>query len=122
MKLEILKETENPLLNRKRVTLQATYQGNTPSRKDFRKAVATTLKAQEALVAVKHIYTRFGNTTAKVICNVYQDEKTLQQIEEEHIVKRHTGEQKEGTEQPAEATAVPEQKAEKKPEAHEEKK
>jgi small subunit ribosomal protein S24e len=91
MELEILKEKETPLLSRKRITLEATYEGKTPSRIDLRKSVAGKIKSPEDLVIVRHIYTKFGQQKAKIIAHVYSDPKTLLQLEGEHMVGKQTG-------------------------------
>ena len=114
MKLEILKETETPLLGRKRVNIQVTFQNVTPSRKELCKHVAALLKTNENLVIIKHIYSIFGKRVAKVICHAYQDEKTLKALEEQHMVERHTGKQEKKPEATAEekpAAAKPKEEA-----------
>ena len=86
MNMEIIKEKETPLLNRRRVTLSFSSQsGKTPSRKDAAKEVAKKVGASEDSVAVRHIYTQFGNTSAKIIAHVYKDAKTMEKYEDERI-------------------------------------
>ncbi|MDO8643178.1 MAG: hypothetical protein Q7R76_06405 [Candidatus Woesearchaeota archaeon] len=81
MDVTILKERETPLLARKRVTLEATYDAATPSRVDLTKAVAKKVGADEKLVSVRHIYTRFGKRKARIIAHIYADEKDLKLLE-----------------------------------------
>lgn len=84
MDMELIKEKETPLLNRKRVTLSYTSQdGKTLSRKAAAKAVSNKLGVKEDQVAIRHIYTQFGNTSVKIIAHVYKDAKTMEKYEEE---------------------------------------
>jgi small subunit ribosomal protein S24e len=110
MKLELLKERETPLLSRKRVTLSASYEGATPARKELRKSVAKKVSADEKLVILKHIYTRFGQHKAKVIAHVYEDEKAMNKLEEEYLLKKHREKKEEKKEEGGEAK--PEEKKE----------
>lgn len=84
MDLNIIKEKEVPLLDRKRVTLQYNSQeGKTPPRKQIAKEVAKKIGAKEDCVAIRHIYTKFGETASKIIAHVYKDFKTLEKYEDE---------------------------------------
>jgi small subunit ribosomal protein S24e len=91
MELEIQKERETPLLSRKRVTIEATYEGKTPSRVDLRKSVAAKIKSPEELIVVRHIYTKFGQQKAKIIAHVYSDPKTMLRLEGSHMVEKQSG-------------------------------
>ena len=103
MELQIKKQRETPLLSRNRVTLMMEYEGATPSRLEFRKMVSKQLKAPEDLVIIKHIYTRFGQSKAKVIAHVYNDKKDMEKIEEEYLLKKHQKEKAEGAKEEAKA-------------------
>ncbi|MFO8016535.1 MAG: 30S ribosomal protein S24e [Candidatus Woesearchaeota archaeon] len=119
MKLEIKKERDTPLLSRKRVTLNAEYEGSTPSRMDIRKETAKKLKAKENLVVIKHIYTRFGAQKAKIIAHVYEDEKDMKKLEGEGLLKKHNaGEEKKegGSDEGSKSGEEPEKEEEKKEE------
>lgn len=89
MQIEIKKESETPLLSRKRVTLMAEYEGPTPSRAAFRKEIAQKVGAEENLVILKHIYTRFGIPRAKIIANVYSNMDDLKKLEEHSLLVKH---------------------------------
>ncbi|MBU0535478.1 MAG: hypothetical protein KKE20_00825 [Nanoarchaeota archaeon] len=105
MTLDIKKQRETPLLSRNRVTCMVEYQGATPSRLEFRKMVAAQLKAPEDLIIIKHIYSRFGQTQAKVIVHVYKDKKDMEKIEEPYLLKKHQKKASGKEEKPAEAEA-----------------
>lgn len=112
MKLTILKERDTPLLSRKRVTCEVLYEGATPSRLELKKSVAKQLKADEKLVILKHIYTKFGKQKAKVIAHVYEKEEDLKKLEHEKLVAKHSPKKEEKKE---DEEAKPAPKAEEKP-------
>ena len=95
MKLEVIKERETPLLSRTRITLKAEYEGATPSRLELKKLVADKIKADEKLVVLKHIYTRFGKNSAKIIAHIYQNEKDMQKLEHTKLLEKHFPKKKE---------------------------
>ena len=89
MDLQIIKETEIPLLSRKRVTLEYSSQNNkTPVRKQLVKDIAKKLKAKEDTVAIRHIYTKFGNSISKVIAHIYKDNTLMNQYESKILMKK----------------------------------
>lgn len=89
MELKVLKEKESALLARKRVTLSATFTGTTPARLELAKEVATATGAKPELVVVRHIYTKFGTPSAKVICHLYDKPEDLERLEEQHLKIKH---------------------------------
>lgn len=93
MNMEIIKEKETPLLNRKRVTLKyTTTEGKTPARKDMVNAVAQKVGAKDDLIAIRHIYTQFGSTSAKIIAHVYKDAATKEKYEGKNLLAKQRGE------------------------------
>ncbi|MBI2667690.1 hypothetical protein HYX17_02870 [Candidatus Woesearchaeota archaeon] len=82
MELKILKETEMPLLSRKRINLEINFDGATPSQKEVLSSLSTKLKTKEELIDVRHIYTKFGEPKAKVIAHIYNTIEDLKDIEE----------------------------------------
>jgi len=89
MEIEIQKQRDTPLLSRKRVSAMVTYEGATPSRLTLRDSLAKKLKVDEDLTIIKHIYTRYGHTRAKVIAHVYSNAKDRDTIEDEYLLKKH---------------------------------
>ncbi len=110
MKVTVLKERDTPLLARKRVTLEAEYGSATPSRLDLKKEVAKKLSADDKLVILKHIYTRFGKQKAKIIAHIYSDEKEMKRLENDVLVKKHFKEEKKEEAAPAAEAAPAEEK------------
>lgn len=81
MELNIEKEKETPLLSRRRVSVSLTFDKETPSRVKVQEELAKKMNEKPQNVAIRHVYQRFGNRTAKVIAHVYQDEATLKTLE-----------------------------------------
>ena len=66
-------DIEMPLLNRRRVALEVEHVTSaTPSKNDMRKKIADFLKVPEELVAIRHVYSRFGEGKSKIIAHVYE--------------------------------------------------
>jgi len=83
MDLNLISRKNYPLLGRERINLEATFQNSaTPKKEDIKKSAASLLKCDENLLAVRHIYTRFGNNKAKVIINLYESIDLLKMFEE----------------------------------------
>jgi len=98
MNIEIVKEKETPLLGRKRFTMWADYQGSTPSRVKFCNEIANKLKVSKDLVVIRHIYTRFGEQRSKLLIHIYDDEKTMIELEGKNLVEKHKVEEKKAEE------------------------
>ena len=82
MKLENLKEKEVILLGRKRVRFELEHQGqSTPTKSSIKDEIAKKYNTKPELVAIRHIYSKFGSTRAKVIAHIYNDEKSLKFLE-----------------------------------------
>jgi len=96
MKLELQKEKELPLLSRKRATFTVISEGATPARKELVKEVAKKLNADEKLVIIKHIYSKFGHTDAKLIAHVYKNAADMKKFEHEGLIGKQTGKKKKG--------------------------
>ena len=82
MEVEITKQTEAPLLGRHRVTSMVTFEGGaTPSILKLKEVLASKLKVNKDLVAIRHVYQRFGFSQVKLIAHVYKKREDLLQLE-----------------------------------------
>lgn len=81
MKLEIIKERETPLFKRKRVSCMVDFDAQTPSKLKLREEISKKLKVDTRVVAIRHIYQRFGLPRAKVIAHIYKNFETLKKVE-----------------------------------------
>jgi len=76
MELQIKENKENELLKRHEVTGTIVFEGTTSNNKEVAAALAKKCNAEEGLVVVKHIYTKFGHKEATFEAVVYKDLKT----------------------------------------------
>jgi ribosomal protein S24E len=96
MKVELQKEKELPLMSRKRATFTVECEGATPARKDLVKEIAKKINVSEKLIVVKHIYSKFGFTGAKVIVHIYKNEADMNKFEHKGLLEKQTGKKKKG--------------------------
>ena len=129
MALKITSTEEKPLLARKEIKGELSFtEKATPSNDDVRKDIASQLKVDEKTVVVKHIYTAFGSSDAKVEAYVYNTEADLKKYEpvtKAMKLKAEEGAKKAAEAKPAEAPAGEKKEApkeEKKKEAPKEEK
>ena len=81
VQINVTNKKEEPLLSRTIVTANLEFEKATPSYPEITALLATHLKADEKLVALRHVYNSFGAKKAEVIAYVYNDEAKKQFIE-----------------------------------------
>ena len=80
--MKILYNKDTLLLNRSRVSAVVEHpEKKTPSRSEIKKQVAKEFKTKEELVGIRHIYTKYGEGTSKIIAHIYNDEITKNKLE-----------------------------------------
>ncbi len=89
MKLTLVKEKDNVLLSRKRLSFEGESADKTPSILDLKAEVAKMTKAKEEVVVIRHVYTRFGSKNIKVIAHVYNTVEEMNRIEEKSAVLKN---------------------------------
>jgi ribosomal protein S24E len=96
MNIQITKDEKKPLLKRRELTGKIGYEAKTPARLEVRKELAKKLNVKEELVVVKRIKPDYGSQSAKLEADIYDDEKTLKDVEQNYMLVRHgAGEKKE---------------------------
>ncbi len=97
MKIEILKEFENLLLDRKELECIIRHPKlGTPTRAEIREKLAALLnvKDKESLVVTK-ILSEFGISATKIYARVYDSASEAEKMEPSHIIKRNRPEKEE---------------------------
>lgn len=79
--MTVTNKNEEPLLARTLVKAIVEFDKATPSYQEVTSLLASNLKANEKLIAIRHIYNSFGAKKAEVIAYVYSDENKKQIIE-----------------------------------------
>ena len=81
LELKIVSIKDEPLLSRKLVKASVEFEKSTPNYAEVASSLSSSLKTDEKLVAIRHIYNSFGAKKAEVIAYVYADESNKQLIE-----------------------------------------
>ncbi|OPX79816.1 MAG: 30S ribosomal protein S24e [Methanosaeta sp. PtaB.Bin039] len=91
MDIEVIKEGNNPLLNRREITFLVNHpEGATPSRKSVVERLAATMNSKVGLVIVSEMKTDFGKRVTHGYAKIYESEERAKQVENEHIIARNT--------------------------------
>jgi ribosomal protein S24E len=94
MNLNITHKNNEPLLSRTEVKASMEFDSATPSYADITKAIASGMKTDEKLVAIRTVNNHFGSKTADVLAYVYSDEAKKQLIEPKVKAKKAVAEAK----------------------------
>ena len=81
MNISIFEKKENPLLKRREIMGEISFEKATPSNKELSESLAKQLNTTADLMIIKHIYTRFGQQKAKFSALAY-DNKEAQKFAE----------------------------------------
>jgi small subunit ribosomal protein S24e len=108
MQIEVIKEEDNTLLNRKELQIKIEHPAATPARIEVKHKVAADLKVEPERVIVDNMKTAFGKKETTAYVKIYESAEAAQQIEREHILKRNAPPTPEPTAEPTpEPTAEP---------------
>ncbi len=81
VQINIVSKKEEPLLSRAMIKATIDFDKSTPSYPEVISMIASQLKTEEKLVAIRHIYSYFGSRKAEVVAYIYPDENKKQFIE-----------------------------------------
>ncbi|MEK7790078.1 MAG: hypothetical protein AAB309_00445 [Deltaproteobacteria bacterium] len=74
MELNVTNKKDEPLLSRTMLQAELEFEKATPSYPEIIQLLATHLKVEEKVIAIRHVYTHFGLKKADVIAYCYADE------------------------------------------------
>lgn len=87
--MKIIKESPQILLQRTRVKAEIDHPGKTtPPNKEVKTALAKLKKANEDLIIIRHIYSKYGEGSSKIYANIYESEDALKRAETKKILKK----------------------------------
>jgi len=89
MQIEVIKEEDNALLNRKELQIKIEHDAATPARIEVKNKVAADLKTEPDTVIVDNMKTAFGKKETIAYVKIYESAEAARQIEREHILKRN---------------------------------
>lgn len=110
MDIEIIKEKENPLLDRTEIVFNVSGTGPTPSRDEVKNKLVALLNSQYELVVLDKLATEYGTQKTVGYAKVYSDAAKAEQVENKYIVERNKPKPVEEVEE-AEEEAAPEEEA-----------
>ena len=79
--MQNIKENDMALLGRKRIKFEIEHLGaSTPSKNLIKEEIAKKYSTKPELVAIRHIYTKYGQSKARIIAHIYKDEKMAELV------------------------------------------
>lgn len=90
MEINIIKKTENPLLDRTEIDFECVYQGeSTPKILDVKSKLVAMLDADKNLLVIDTVKPHFGEGKAKGYAKVYMTAESLNDVETEHVLNKN---------------------------------
>ncbi len=100
MEINIIKKTENPLLDRTEIDFECIYQGeSTPKVLDVKSKLVAMLDADKNLLVVDKVKPHFGEGKAKGYAKIYGTAESLNDVETEHVLNKNKEASTESTEE-----------------------
>lgn len=94
MKIEIIEERENPLLNRRELSFKVLHDAATPSRQEVRKKLIARLNAKKETVILDSFTSRYGLKESIGIARVYKSEARAREVESKFLIDKNFGVEK----------------------------
>ncbi|GAB7019456.1 30S ribosomal protein S24e [Halostagnicola sp. A-GB9-2] len=89
MDVDIISETENPMLHRTDVTFELTHDEATPSRLQVRDSLAAKLNKEAGEVVIRKLDTKFGMRKTVGQAKVYETADFARDVEQDHMLERN---------------------------------
>ncbi len=89
MDIDVIEETENPMLHRTDVRFEVTHEEATPSRLSVRDSLAAMLNKDAAEVVVQKLDTKFGMRTTVGSATVYETPEHALEVEQDYMLQRN---------------------------------
>lgn len=89
MEINITKDWDNPLLDRKEITFNISHSGETPSRDEIKNKLVAQLNSRHELVIVDKIRTEYGTQNTSGYAKIYSDVDRANEIENKYVLKRN---------------------------------
>jgi small subunit ribosomal protein S24e len=90
MDIDIIEESENPMLHRTDVRFELRHDEATPERLSVRDSLAAKLNKDSKEVVVRKLDTTFGMRKTVGTARVYDDPDYAQDIEQDHMLERNS--------------------------------
>lgn len=106
MKIKIIEERENPLLNRRELSFKVFYKAATPPRNEVRDKLIAILNAKKETVIMDSLTSRYGLHEGTGTARVYKSKARAKQVESRFLFNKNLGEKKPEEKAPKEEAAV----------------
>ncbi len=90
MRIDVLEEKYNPLLDRKEIVAKIVHDDSTPSRDDVRSKAIAKLKAKKDIFILDSIKTRFGARESIAHIRIYGSKDRVLEIESEYVLRKNS--------------------------------
>ncbi|NQZ84581.1 MAG: hypothetical protein HRU03_02585 [Nanoarchaeales archaeon] len=97
--MNVISDFENKLLGRREVKVTIENSEATITRVDAKSQVVKKFNAEEDLVIIENIGSRYGNANVTVTACIYDDKETLEKVTAKHIAKRNVTKKADGAEE-----------------------
>jgi len=89
VKLEIIEDKSNPLLNRRELDIIVVYESGTPKREEVREEISKKFKVEKERIIVEKMESLFGSKKAKAHVHIYDSAEYARKYERKHVLRRH---------------------------------
>jgi len=89
MEIDIVSESENPMLHRSDVTFELVHDEATPSRLQVRDSLAAKLNKNADEVVIRKLDTKFGMRKTIGTAKVYESATVATEVEQDHMLERN---------------------------------
>ncbi|ELY52487.1 30S ribosomal protein S24e [Natronolimnohabitans innermongolicus] len=89
MDVDIVSETENPMLHRTDVTFELSHEDATPERLQVRDSLAAKLNKDADEVVIRKLDTKFGMRKTVGEAKVYETADYAREVEQDHMLERN---------------------------------
>jgi len=89
MEIDVISETENPMLHRSDVRFEVTHEEASPSRLSVRDSLAAKLNKDSSEVVVHKLDTKYGMRKTLGYAKVYETADAAAEVEQEYMLERN---------------------------------
>jgi small subunit ribosomal protein S24e len=89
VEIEVLEEKENPLLDRKELTVRIIHNDATPKKIDVKKKIEALKTAAKGTVVVDSFKSKYGARESIGLVKIYKSKEAALRVEPEHILKKN---------------------------------
>jgi small subunit ribosomal protein S24e len=89
MEIDVISETENPMLHRSDVRFEVTHEEASPSRLSVRDSLAAKLNKDSSEVVVHKLDTKYGMRKTLGYAKVYETADDAADVEQEYMLERN---------------------------------